>query len=106
MAAALGAQPFTGHGREAPLPDADGLVADLVTAMQQELCNVTKAELVAQAPEDGELNDIAGELEIVKGVAVGPINSSESNRPPLHHESRGHGPPRLSPPHRHRLRHR
>src|SRR3970282_205346 len=66
LAAALGAQLLTDDWRKAKLPDADGLVADLVAALQAELSHVAEAELVAQTPKNSEENHVGRELEIVE----------------------------------------
>ena len=64
------------YGWRCFLPCPDGFVADLEPALQQELTDVAKAELIAQAPENGHQDDVGGELEIVEGEASALIEAA------------------------------
>ena len=67
LPATSGPETITDHGRKAELPCPDCFIADLESPLEEEFSHVTKAELVAQAPEDGEQHDVGRELEIVEG---------------------------------------
>ena len=90
MAAALGAQQLTDRWREAERPDADGLVADLVAVLQEELCDAAEPEFAVQAPEDGEQDDVGGELKIVEGrdcAVVEAVSACPAGEGPLSQRS-------------------
>ncbi len=57
---------------KAELPRSDGLVRDLEAALEQQLCDITEAELVAQAPQHGEQHDVGGVLQLIEWGA-GPL---------------------------------
>ena len=63
--------PSRGANR-ARLPATNGLVGDLVAALEQQLRDISEAELVAQPPQHREQHDIGRVLEFVKAGA-GPL---------------------------------
>ena len=79
LASSFGAQPFPEQRREAKLPATNCFVRDLVAALQQQLRDFAKAELVAQPPQHGEQHDVGRVLELVEAGA-GPLVESAPTR--------------------------
>ena len=57
---------------EPRLPVANGLVSHLIAALQQQLRDISEAELVAQPPQHGEQHDVGREVELVE-AGSGPL---------------------------------
>ena len=67
LTAALGAKILTAEWCKPKLPDSNGFVADFETTLQEKLRDITEPELVSQASENRERDDISRKLEIVEG---------------------------------------
>jgi hypothetical protein len=65
-AAAAGTQSFTDQRGELELPGSDRLVRYLKPSLAEELGDIAEAEFVAEPPQDGQQDDVDGELDIVK----------------------------------------
>ena len=61
-AAALGAKILADQRCKAELPGPDRLVADLESALLEQLCHIAETELVSQTPEDSEQDYVCREL--------------------------------------------
>ena len=75
LAASHGAEPFLQQRCEARLPATNGLVRDLVATLEQQLRDISGAELVAQPPQHGEQHDVGRVVELVEAGA-GPLVES------------------------------
>ena len=72
LAASPGAEPFPQQRCEPRLPATNRLVGDLEAALEQQLRDISEAELVAQPPQDGEQHDVGRVVELVEAGA-GPL---------------------------------
>ena len=72
VAASLGAEPFPQQRCEPRFPATNGLVRDLVATLEQQLRDISEAELVAQPPQHGEQHDVGRIVELVEAGA-GPL---------------------------------
>ena len=66
LAAAAGPQSFADQRGELELPGSYGRMCDRISSLAEQFGDITKAELIAKSPEDGQEDNVSGELEIVK----------------------------------------